>query len=298
MNPLFVLFSFCSPAMQFKKKPSIGQKTTDCHFNPKSLNEFTKKKGNRVFLLTQKLIFLSRKKVCAINIGGWYVSLINLKNICKANFKSDSGNLRVSKLLNCVINRAIFKDFKSTLATFRQQKFMTISNRGVLEALPHNINFVIYITIFLLCNACATYKVQYKDETRSEEKASTKTVAHTFYLAGGIGNSDENSDKQVLNLLENHLAEATESSTLLFMGDNISNEPDNWGKDKQILDRQLSLVENFKGSTIFIPGNNEWKSFNTKKIGKTEEYLDNLEEEYITYYPKNVCPIEHRGDQR
>jgi len=116
---------------------------------------------------------------------------------------------------------------------------------------------------------------------------------HSFYIAGGIGNMNEEGNSNMLNVLKEQLDSASENSTLIFTGDNVSEDEDNWEKDKIFLDRQLALTENFKGNTIFIPGNNEWKSYNTDKIEKVEEYLDDIDHDRLKFYPKNVCPIEH-----
>lgn len=145
---------------------------------------------------------------------------------------------------------------------------------------------------FSILNACATFDLQYDSEL-SAIQSSGQEMVHTFYLSGGLGN-DNGEDSAIPELLKRHLDSADASSTAIFLGDNISDDEDNWSKDKALVDSHLKLISNFKGKTIFMPGNNEWKSFNTKKIERVEEYLKDREEERVRFYPKNTCPIEHR----
>lgn len=147
--------------------------------------------------------------------------------------------------------------------------------------------------LLLLINSCATYKPQYATEFESQDVSDEKPV-HSFYIAGGFGSRDGDANESTISLLESQLAKADAASTLIFTGDNISEEYDNWEKDKNLIDQQVGLTQNFKGNTIFIPGNNEWKSYNTRKIERVEEYLDDMDENSLKFYPKNVCPIEHQ----
>ena len=151
----------------------------------------------------------------------------------------------------------------------------------------------IMLLFAVICNACATHKPQYALNT-TLVGASDKKVSHTFYIASGAGNAEGEKDEKVLELLEKHLAKANKTSTLIFTGDNISEDDSDWGNDKKIIDRQIEATENFKGNTIFMPGGNEWRSFDANKIERVEEYLDDIDKKGVKLYPKNVCPIEHQ----
>lgn len=140
-----------------------------------------------------------------------------------------------------------------------------------------------------MVGACASFNPQYSEQPIIYT-ATSKRPAHTFYIADGF---DKN-DGEYLNLLKSQLKTANEESTLIFAGDNISEDEDNLEKDKNIVDRQLVMIQDFKGKTIFIPGNNEWKSYNTQKIERVEEYSDKKNIENTKFYPKNVYPIEHK----
>ena len=154
------------------------------------------------------------------------------------------------------------------------------------------LKYGVFVATILLLNGCATYAPQYAPNVGSQNHTAKKP-AHTFYIAGGLGNDNGELDVKNLTLLKSELETADAKSTLIFTGDNISEDND-WEKDKAFIDQQIDLTKHFKGNTIFIPGNNEWKSYNSEKIEKVEEYLDDIDDERLKFYPKNVCPIEHK----
>ncbi len=151
--------------------------------------------------------------------------------------------------------------------------------------------FILVITITLTVG-CATHKPQFKDQLKAN--ITSKTISHSVFIASGGGNSINVSENKALGLLEGQLAKANEKSTLLFAGDNISELPNDWENDQNFIDQQIALTENFKGQTIFMPGTNEWRSFDTDRIEKVEDYLKKIDKKGISFYPENVCPIEHR----
>ena len=148
------------------------------------------------------------------------------------------------------------------------------------------------VLLTVLLTSCATFKPQYAGDVKPTSK--NPAPVYSFYIAGGIGTTIQENKTEAMELLKSHLEKAEENSTLIFTGDNISSEGNNWEKDKALIDQQVALTKNFKGNTIFIPGNNEWKSFDSEKIEKVEKYLDDLGREDLKFYPKNVCPIEHK----
>jgi len=153
------------------------------------------------------------------------------------------------------------------------------------------IPFVIAL-IFML-HSCATFQPQYT-VIQLPNMVNEQQTEHTFFIAGGIGSMNADSDDKALDLLKGQLAVAKENSTMLFIGNNISEEEDNWERDKSLVVQQLQLVKDFKGNTIFIPGNNEWKSYNTNKIEKVEDYLKEIDSARVSIMPNNVCPVEHK----
>jgi len=67
------------------------------------------------------------------------------------------------------------------------------------------------------------------------------------------------------------------------------------GEDRPLsahrLQVQLDLVKDFKGQTIFIPGNHDWYNNGTKGIWRQENYIKKHGNKNISFLPKNACPI-------
>ncbi len=151
---------------------------------------------------------------------------------------------------------------------------------------------LLIIGVFLFVS-CATFKAQKGMVPMTDEVK--KEISYSFFIAGGLGNGDDTSNVNLLKRLSAQLEEAPKNSTIIFTGDNISKEEENaWPKDSMLIDQQLRLVENFKGKTIFLPGNNEWKSYRLDDMEKVEDYLKESDLENIEVFPENGCPIEHR----
>jgi predicted RNA-binding protein with PIN domain/predicted phosphodiesterase len=150
--------------------------------------------------------------------------------------------------------------------------------------------FWVSLFVFLL-NACATNKIQIK-ESKPIDKSTEKDIAHTFYLIGDAGYLDKNKSNQTLKAFEQLLKEASKNSTTIFLGDNIY--PKGYSKGnkeaKAILQAQVDAVSDFKGRTIFIPGNHDWYS-GVKGLKRQEKFIEDALGKN-TFLPEDGCPIE------
>ena len=153
------------------------------------------------------------------------------------------------------------------------------------------VHFLVLGILLGLLNGCATYKEQKSTDLTalSEEK---ETPVHTFYIAGGLGNLKEGKDDQIMDLLKSQLDNATENSTMIFTGDNISPKEGQWESDKKRIERQIAITDNYKGQTIFMPGDFEWKSFDAEKMEAVEDYIKKINREGLNVFPENTCPLE------
>lgn len=159
------------------------------------------------------------------------------------------------------------------------------------------LKLFVIILLVLILDACATYKPQYKGDSGNETFPNDKKIEHSFYLIGDAGNSPLGKESVVLKQLRVELNKATEESTALFLGDNIypSGLPKKEDEGRAFAEHQLnvqtSVVKDFKGQTIFIPGNHDWYSNGIKGLKRQEKYIeDKLGKN--TFLPENGCPIE------
>src|SRR6187402_3904344 len=87
------------------------------------------------------------------------------------------------------------------------------------------ILFILYFSVFLvLAFACATYKKQYSRSGRNwqgDPPMPSTGLSHTMYLVGDAGNSGAGGTTSVLKYLKSKLSTESESSSILFLGDNI-----------------------------------------------------------------------------
>ncbi|WP_366184186.1 metallophosphoesterase [Flavobacterium ovatum] len=160
---------------------------------------------------------------------------------------------------------------------------------------------LILVFISVLLYACATKKEQYgsnvNDSNLSNEKDSSK-IAHTFYLIGDAGNISEENPKSILFALSEKLKTADKNSTLLFLGDNVypkgipsKKSAPSYRSAEQKLLNQLEITKNFKGQTIFIPGNHDWYS-GIKGLKEQEDLVQAYLKDKKAFSPRKGCAID------
>jgi Calcineurin-like phosphoesterase/Haemolysin secretion/activation protein ShlB/FhaC/HecB len=156
---------------------------------------------------------------------------------------------------------------------------------------------IILVFISLFVNACATYKLQYKDEDFAKTFPEKNQIAHSFYLIGDGGNSPIGTQSEALKQFKKQLNEAPKNSTALFLGDNIypAGLPKKNTENRVFAEHQLNVqtdvVADFKGKTIFIPGNHDWYSNGLKGLKRQENYIERKLGKK-SFLPQNGCPIE------
>lgn len=156
------------------------------------------------------------------------------------------------------------------------------------------IAFLFVLILFL--NACATYKPQYKS-TELENIFPDKEIAHSFYLIGDAGNSPMGTSSEALIAFKSELNKASKNSTAVFLGDNIypkglpKKEDESRDFAEHQLDVQIDAVKDYKGETVFIPGNHDWYNEGLKGLKRQEKYIEDALGKN-TFLPENGCPIE------
>ncbi len=151
---------------------------------------------------------------------------------------------------------------------------------------------LIFVSFSILFLGCASYKEQQKN--LEPTLSINNKVNHTFFIAGGMGNVTETPADELYQKLQSELKSAGSKSTVIFTGDNISEKLGNWEADKSLMDKHLNITSEFLGNTVFIPGNNEWKAYNSKKVEKIEDYIKDKDNDRLSFFPENACPIEHK----
>ena len=106
-------------------------------------------------------------------------------------------------------------------------------------------------------------------------------------------------DSTMVYLLRNHLRSSGEKSAVVFPGDivypqglpNEENELYNQAKDD--LDKILSVLEDYPGSVVFMPGNHDWargQNRGADRVMNEETYIENFLNRGDVYFPGSACP--------
>ncbi|MGY5354506.1 metallophosphoesterase [Wenyingzhuangia sp. IMCC45467] len=181
------------------------------------------------------------------------------------------------------------------LTKFIKNKFtFSLSLHQIKMNLISIKNLLLFIS-FTLVMSCATYKKQISRHFKNwnVNKTSSKEVSN-IYLIGDAG--DLAAGNKTLEKLQKELQQENENSTVIFLGDNVY--PKGINPKKGIsqkdgiakLNAQLNILKNYKGNTIFIPGNHDWY-YGLDGLKKQEKLVeDSLGKN--TFLPENGCPLE------
>lgn len=159
-----------------------------------------------------------------------------------------------------------------------------------------------YLSLFCLALlvSCATQKTKYATAVVLNDITTSKQISHTVYLIGDAGISEDGTANATLMSFKSNLDKADKNSTAIFLGDNIypagmpdkKEEPAKYKVAKSYLDAQLSVLENYEGKPLFIPGNHDWYAEGLSGLKRQQEYIQKKLDSKKVFFPKNGCPIE------
>ena len=145
-------------------------------------------------------------------------------------------------------------------------------------------NLLFFLSTFLLLlQSCANFKPNHTHEAENWEQdkpGPDLQLQHTMYLVGDAGNSPLGDTTAVLKYLKHRLAKEGKNSSILFLGDNIYPNGMPPKSDEEYrklaehhLGTQLSVLDDFKGRPIFLPGNHDWRS-GLKGLHREEKFVE------------------------
>ncbi len=167
----------------------------------------------------------------------------------------------------------------------------------------YNKPFFICVLLFFI-SSCANYKLHQTAKTEAKVDPPSQALSHSMFLVGNTGKGSEN-ENATLNLLEAHLKKAPKNSTVLFLGDQTGSkgmpsksEPEERDMAEKRLDAQLSILKDFKGQPIFLPGNSDWRKYGVKGLKRQEKYIESALNKHIEddddwnnyFLPDGACP--------
>ncbi|UOB16309.1 metallophosphoesterase [Abyssalbus ytuae] len=154
------------------------------------------------------------------------------------------------------------------------------------------------ILVLTLLTACATYKPQYQSDKPFQPYPEDKEIDKTFYLIGDAGYSELGSTSLGLIGFKQAIDTVRKGDYAIFLGDNIypAGMPKKGHPDRQVsehrLNTQLYTVSDFKGETIFIPGNHDWYNEGIKGLNREENYFEDRLKDKKIFYPSDACGLD------
>ncbi|WP_104735472.1 metallophosphoesterase [Hanstruepera ponticola] len=159
-----------------------------------------------------------------------------------------------------------------------------------------NYKILLTFLIIIICNSCATFKAQYKDNDYQVTAFPDKEIDRRFYLIGDVG--AVNDQTEILNVFKKHLKEnATSRDFALFLGDNSypngfqPKESNKRQSAEDAINKQVDALKDFKGKALFIPGHLDWKKEGVKGLKRQEKYIEDILGKN-RFQPENGCPLE------
>lgn len=154
---------------------------------------------------------------------------------------------------------------------------------------------VIFSVLFLY--SCGTPQPFYQSGSASKpDSLKTKKVAYEIFLIGDTGDPVLYGQDPVLQTLQYQLDQASDSSTIVFLGDNIY--PDGMNpdttieaerEDQAILSRTMSVLDYYSGNAFFVPGNHDWR-YGVRGIQAQERFIERNSSSDVQFVPNNACP--------
>lgn len=136
---------------------------------------------------------------------------------------------------------------------------------------------VVLFAFFLFgLNSCATYHEQLgKDfENYSVQPELNSEITNEIVLVGDVGTNNNVYGNKVLTGIQHYLKASNTPKTLLFLGNNVSNEGISSPQNIEILNQQIKLATLTNGKTYFLPGTNDWAK-DERLLTNQKKYIAN-----------------------
>ncbi len=146
--------------------------------------------------------------------------------------------------------------------------------------------------------SCATDHAQYGVNARKEipKEVDGKKI-QTFYFVGNTADIHLNGKEDNLKVIKETINKADSSSYLVFLGDNynpaLKKSKEKLNKEDfadKILNVHLDIAKDFKGKTLFVPGNLDWK-LGIEGLNFQEEYFKNKLKSPNYFLPQDGCGL-------
>lgn len=157
--------------------------------------------------------------------------------------------------------------------------------------------FAACVSFILIFHACGTPRPFIGSGSGSKpDSLKYDKVDFSVFLIGDTGAPFREGSEEVLQALKFQLKQAGDSSSVVFLGDNIYQEgmnPDTTYQARQVSESKISktmgALDNYPGKSYFIPGNHDWR-YGVGGVRAQERFVENYPGADIQFVPDNGCP--------
>ncbi len=164
--------------------------------------------------------------------------------------------------------------------------------------MPKELHWTLMACAILSVTACARYKPMYDQAKLKPGRAAplpAEAPAYSVYFTGSAGGAEELAEAPALQLAQSVLAKADTNTAFVFLGDNLDkrgmppkDEKKRRASAEAQLDLQLDLVEDFKGTPVWLHGDRDWAKYGMDGVERQEDYLKDRRGDNVML-PKNGC---------
>ncbi|WP_185958296.1 BamA/TamA family outer membrane protein [Fodinibius sediminis] len=151
--------------------------------------------------------------------------------------------------------------------------------------------------VLMMLQACNASRPFYKSPVEDYRAAPEKDVEYSLFLIGDVGEPEQPRAADVLQTLQYQLLQASDSSSVVFLGDNIY--PDGLPPDPRHKERissenklkpALDILNNYRGQAYFLPGNHDWWGYGIEGLRAQEDFVENFGSARVEFTPDEGCP--------
>lgn len=161
-----------------------------------------------------------------------------------------------------------------------------------------NQKHILLFSLLIIATSCATYAPQYKVKNDITAFPTDKEIANQFYLIGDAGYSPIGGMSPGLTAAKAVIKiENSADDFAIYLGDNIYPDgmPIKGDEERKYaenhLNGQLMAVNDFEGTTYFIPGNHDWYNNGLFGLAREQSYLIEQSGNAEIFQPMNGCPL-------
>ena len=152
---------------------------------------------------------------------------------------------------------------------------------------------IAYFLLVVLLYSCATLHPQGhmdKEQLLLQQRPTADKIVHTYYFVGNLLAAKTEQEQAHIAELSRVFQQADKQSTLVLLGDNIQKKQLKQPDDIR-LNTALTWSKHFKGETVFINGEAEWKK-GYEGIKDISKFLATTLEDKKALLPRKVCGFE------